>query len=72
MFYQIPLIDTALAEQRQALARTNAEAWWQEGPPARRPIRVAVAAALVTLAARLDPALPQRRTATPPAPAAPA
>ena len=51
-------LDLRFAEHTTTTARINARAWQRQGAPPRRAIRAALAAALVALAARLDPALP--------------
>lgn len=47
--------DLRIAEHNTTTARIN-QSEWRHGPPARRPIRAALAKALVSLATRLDPA----------------
>ena len=54
-------LDLRLAEHRTITVRINASEWQREGQPPRRVIRAALAAALVVLAARLDPARPAPR-----------
>jgi hypothetical protein len=48
-------LDLRIAEHTTTTARIN-RTDWQQHQPVRRPLRAAVANALVTLAARLDPA----------------
>ena len=49
--------DLRIAEHNATTARVN-QSEWRHGQPARRPIRAALANALVALAARLAPASP--------------
>jgi hypothetical protein len=54
--------DLRIAEHSTTTARVNSTDW-QHGQPARRPVRRVLAIALVSLAARLDPArIPHQRS----------
>jgi hypothetical protein len=55
-------IDQRIAAHTTTVARINETGWQRQGEPELRAIRTALAAALVALAARLDPAArPARR-----------
>ena len=47
-------LDLRMADHTTTTARINARDWQHQGTPQQRPIRAALAAALVALAARLD------------------
>ena len=59
--------DLRIAEHTSTAARINASDWQRQGPPKAQAVRAALAAALVALAARLDPArrVPERQGSAP-------
>ena len=58
--------DLRIADHSTTTARIN-ESEWRHNQPARRPIRIALASLLVSLAARLDPARLEQPWVAPPA-----